>query len=131
MYLEPPFDPCEEPGTDREPALAELLGQFVRAAQGAFSSNTERALKSDLAIYAAWCAEQGERALPARPETVAAFIDAKAELRAPATVRRYVTSLTIAHRALGLEKRIKSPPVQLALKRMHRKKGAARTRRRG
>ena len=123
MYLEPPFDPCEEAGTDREPALVELLGQFVRAAQGAFSSNTERALRSDLAIYAAWCAEQGERALPARPETVAAFIDAKAELRAPATVRRYVTSLAIAHRALGLEKRIKSPPVQLALKRMHRKKG--------
>ena len=123
MYLEPPFDPCEEPGTDREPALAELLGQFVRAAEGAFSSNTERALKSDLAIYAAWCAGQGKRALPARPETVAAFVDAKAELRAPATVRRYVTSLAIAHRALGLEKTIKSPPVQLALKRMHRRKG--------
>ena len=38
-------------------------------------------------------------------------------------MRRYVTSLTIAHRALGLEKTLKSPPVQLALKRMHRKKG--------
>ena len=123
MYLEPPFDPCEEPGTDREAALAEQLGQFVRAASGAFSSNTERALKSDLAIYGEWCAEQGVPALPARPETVAAFIDAKAELRAPATVRRYITSLAIAHRALGLEKTIKSPPVQLALKRMHRKKG--------
>ena len=123
MYLEPPFDPCEEAGTDREPALAELLGQFVRAAQGAFSSNTERALRSDLAIYAEWCAERGMRALPAGPQTVAAFVDAMAEEKAPATVRRYVTSLVIAHRALGLEKSIKSPPVQLALKRMHRKKG--------
>ncbi len=45
------------------------------------------------------------------------------ETRAPATVRRYVTSLTIAHRALGLERTVKSAPVQLALKRMHRKKG--------
>ena len=123
MYLEPPFDPCEEPGTEREPALAEQLGQFVQAARGAFSSNTERALKSDLAIYAEWCAERGERALPATPDTVAAFVDAKAEVRAPATVRRYVTSLVIAHRALGLEKTLKSPPVQLALKRMHRRKG--------
>ena len=123
MYLEPPFDPCEEPGTEREPALAERLGQFVRAARGAFSDNTERALKADLAIYAEWCAERGERALPAAPETVAAFVDAKAELRAPATVRRYVTSIGIAHRALGLEKTLKSPVVQLALKRMHRKKG--------
>ena len=66
----------------------------------------------------------GKRALPARPETVAAFIDAKAEERAPATVRRYVTSLTIAHRAVGLEKTLKSPPVQpWRCKRMHRKKG--------
>ena len=123
MFLEPPFNASEEPAPDREPTLAEQLGQFVRVARGAFSDNTERALKSDLAIYAEWCAERGERALPAKPETVAAFVDAKAEARAPATVRRYVTSIGIAHRALGLEKTVKSPPVQLALKRMHRRKG--------
>ena len=123
MFLEPPFNASEAPERDREHALAEQLGQFVRAASGAFSRNTERALKSDLAIYADWCAERGERALPATPETIAAFVDAMAELRAPATVRRYVTSLVIAHRALGLEKTLKSPPVRLALKRMHRKKG--------
>ena len=123
MFLEPPFNNSEAPEEDREPALAEQLGQFVRAAIGAFSTNTERALKSDLAIFFEWCAEQGERALPARSETVAAFIDAKAEVRAPATVRRYVTSLVIVHRALGLEKTLKTPPVQLALKRMHRRKG--------
>ena len=123
MYLEPQFDPCGEPGTERGTALAEQLERFVRAASGAFSGNTERALRSDLAIYAAWCAERGEGALPAKPETVAAFVDAMAELRAPATVRRYVTSIVIAHRALGLEKTMKSPPVRLALKRMHRKKG--------
>ncbi len=123
MYLNPQFDSCEEPGPEPESALAKLLQQFVQAASGAFSRNTERALKSDLAIYAAWCAEHGERALPAKPETVAAFIDAKAEIRAPATVRRYVTSIAIAHRALGLEKSLRSPPVRLALKRMHRKKG--------
>ncbi len=123
MFLEPPFSASEEPAPDREPALEEQLGRFVRAARGAFSRSTERALRSDLAIYGEWCAERGERALPATPETIAAFVDAKAETRAPATVRRYVTSIAIAHRALGLEKTVKSPPVQLALKRMHRKKG--------
>ena len=123
MFLDPPFNASEQPAAGREAALAEQLGQFVRDARGAFSDSTERALKSDLAIYAEWCAERGERALPAKPETVAAFIDAMAELRAPATVRRYVTSLGIAHRALGLERTVKSPPVRLALKRMHRRKG--------
>ncbi len=77
----------------------------------------------DLAIYARWCDERGERALPAAPETVAAFVDAMGEVRAPASVRRYVTSIAIAHRALGLEKTVKSPLVRLALKRMYRRKG--------
>ena len=123
MFLELPFNTSVEPAADREPALAEQLGHFVQAARGAFSDSTERALKSDLAIYAEWCAERGERPLPATPETVAAFVDAKAEARAPATVRRYVTSIDIAQRALGLERTVKSPPVRLALKRMHRRKG--------
>ena len=123
MYLEPPFDLSEATGTDREPALAEQIGHFVRAAREAFSGNTERAVKSDLAIYAGWCAEHGQRALPAAPETVAAFVDAMAELRSPATVRRYVASIGLAHRALGCEAALKSPTVRLALRRMHRKKG--------
>ncbi len=123
MYLEPPFDTSEAPGTGREPALSEQLGQFVRAARSAFSSNTERAVRSDLGIYAAWCAERGERALPATPETVAGFVDAMAEVRAPATVRRYVASIAVAHRAIGCGKTLKSPAVRLALRRMHRSKG--------
>ena len=123
MFLEPPFDPCEEPGKERAPALAKRLQRFSQATNGAFSTNTERALRSDLAIYAEWCAERGERVLPASSETVAAFIDAMAETRAPATVRRYVASIATAHRAIGLEKTLKSPTVRLALKRMHRRKG--------
>ncbi len=44
------------------------------------SGNTERAVKSDLRIFARWCAERGETALPATRETVAAFVDATAEI---------------------------------------------------
>ena len=123
MYPEPPFGLSEATGTDREPALAEQLGHLVRAGREAFSGNTERAVKSDLAIYAGWCAERGERALPAKPETVAGFVDAMAEVRAPATVRRYVASIAVAHRAVGCGKTLKSPAVRLALRRMHRRKG--------
>ena len=87
------------------------------------SENTERAVKSDLRIFARWCDEHGEASLPAEAETVAAFVDAMAEVRAPATVRRYVASITSAHRAIGMEKTLKSPPVRRALRRMHRRKG--------
>lgn len=96
MYLEPPFDLSEATGTDREPALAEQIGHFVRAAREAFSGNTERAVKSDLAIWARWCAGRGKRALPAAPETVAAFVDAMAELRSPAKVSRWLPSIVPA-----------------------------------
>ena len=123
MYLESPFSASEATGADRESALAEQLGHFVRAARNAFSRNTERAVRSDLAIYAAWCAEHRLTALPAEPETIAAFVDDKAELRAPATVRRYVASIAIAHRALGRGRTMLSPAIRLALQRMHRTKG--------
>ena len=67
--------------------VADRLADFVRAARGAFSANTERAVRSDLAVWGAWCAARGVCALPAAPETVAGFVDAMAESRAPATRR--------------------------------------------
>ena len=100
-----------------------LPGAYVQAAAGAFSANTERAVKADLGIYTAWCAGQGRAALPASPDTIAAFVNAMADTRAPATVRRYVASVAVAHRAIGCAKRVRSPAVTLALQRMHRGKG--------
>ena len=122
MLLETPFQVPETPRPDSE-ATAETLGRFVQDSSGAFSANTERALRSDLKIYGTWCAERGLPALPAGPETVAAFVDAMAESRRPATVRRYVTSIAIVHRIAGCGNVAKSEAVRLALKRMHRWKG--------
>ena len=95
----------------------------MRAADGAFSANTERAVKADLGIYTAWCTGQGRAALPAGPDTIAAFVDAMAATRAPATVRRYVASIAVAHRAIGRAETLRNPAVTLALQRMHRGKG--------
>lgn len=77
---------------------------------------------TDLGIYAEWCSRQGLRALPAGVETVAGFVDAMAETRKPATERRYVASIAVAHKAIGCGKTLESPVVRLALKRMHRRK---------
>ena len=129
MLLEPAFDTRLRNASDLRmqrlcgSEMADALERFVRAARGAFSPNTERALRSDLGIYARWCIEHGERALPSRAEAMAAFVDEMAERRAPATVRRYMTSLGIAHRAIGCAGVLSSPLVGLALKRMDRRKG--------
>ena len=46
-----------------------------------------------------------------------------ATTRTPATVRRYVASIAVAHRAIGCGSTLRSPPVRLALQRMHRRNG--------
>ena len=100
-----------------------LAAACERAAQGAMSANTERALRADLAIFATWCAEQGLQALPASAKTLATFVEAMAKGRAPATVRRYMASIAAAHRAAGAKETTSHEPVRRALARMHQDKG--------
>ena len=47
------------------------LRRHAEAARGAFASNTERALKGDIARFTGWCRQDGRHAMPASPETVA------------------------------------------------------------
>ena len=55
-------------------ALVAKLEDHARHAKGAYSQNTGRAIRSDTAIWSAWCSENGLQALPADPEVLAAFI---------------------------------------------------------
>ncbi len=103
--------------------LVANLQEHAHHARGAYSENTERALRSDTAVFATWCTGRGLTALPAVPGPVAAFVDAMAWRRAPATIRRYVSSIASLHRAAGLESPVEAESVKLALRRMHREKG--------
>ena len=103
----------------------------ARLPRGAFSANTERAVRADLGVFAAWCGECHRVPMPAKPETVAAFVDAMAATRAPATVRRYVASIAAAHRSVDGGQAARSARVKLALKRMHRRKGRRQAQARG
>lgn len=102
-------------------AAADALARHAHAARGALAENTVRALRSDSAIYTAWCVEQELVALPGTPDTVAAFVDSQD--KAPATVRRYVASISHLHRAAELADPTKAEAVKLALRRMSRAKG--------
>jgi len=103
--------------------IAERLKEHARAAEGAFSRNTARALRADSRVFSSWCAANSRDPLPASPETVARFVDAMAEVRAPATVRRYCASIAALHRAAELAAPTAAPAVRLALRRMARAKG--------
>ena len=63
---------------------------------------TRRAYRSDFEIFQAWCAGRGVSALPATPETVAAFLACEVErgIR-PSTMGRRVAAVRYAHKLAG------------------------------
>jgi integrase len=101
------------------------LRQYAMDARGAFAVNSERAMRSDIAAFTAWCDQNGHQAMPAVAATVSAFVDAMADSKAPATVRRYVSSISTFHRAAEVVNPAETQKVKLALKRMHKAKGRA------
>ncbi len=111
--------------------VGDTLAAYFEAARGALSRNTERALRSDVQIFAAWCRRHLRAALPADAADVVAFIDEMARVKTPATVRRYVSSIATLHRALRYPNPLDSTSVRFALKRMHRGRGRRQAQVRG
>ena len=110
-------------GVEQAAEVGDPLAACLEAARGAFSRNTERALRADVKIFAFWCRQRGLEAVPAGAGTVVAFIDDMARLKAPSTVRRYVSSIATLHKALGQTSPLESARVRFALQRMHRLRG--------
>jgi len=66
------------------------LAHYSRHTSGAFSKNTERALKSDVARFTEFCTEQGYPSLPTTPEALVAFLTSLTETHATASIRRFL-----------------------------------------
>jgi site-specific recombinase XerD len=104
--------------------LADLL-EWQAMAQGAYSANTLRAQKSDGAILQAYCESMGEPFLPANPHTVRAFIGAQVKAgKKPATIERYIATISRVHTAAHLHNPCSSEAVRLGLKKMGRETSA-------
>jgi integrase len=87
------------------------------SAQKVYPRNTLRAWVCDWAIYAAFCDERSFTTVPASPETIAAFIETCGEhLKKPATIRRYLSTIALAHRVAKFPNPCVEEPVRLALK---------------
>ena len=108
---------------DQDATAGEPLAAYFEAASGAFSRNTERALRADVQVFEGWCRRQLRTAFPASPDTLAAFVDEMAQVKTPATVRRYVSSIAALHKALRHPNPLESARVRFALQRMHRRRG--------
>lgn len=130
-------------------AIAERLAEHAEQARGAYASATERAVASDTATWASWCAEHGVESVPASASTVAAYVDALGHgacsdgcaacerwhvdgarrshrwqrAKKPASVRRAVTSIAMQHRAAKVISPTSDEQVRLALRRLDRAVG--------
>ena len=123
LIAETPCDVERVSGVAHAAEVGDSLAAYFDAARGAFSHNTERALRADVEIFAAWCRQHLRAALPASVPTVVAFIDDMARVKTPATVRRYVSSIATVHKALRQTNPLDSAAVRFALQRMHRRRG--------
>jgi site-specific recombinase XerD len=83
------------------PGIVDLETERADAyARAARADNTHRAYAADWTIFTTWCAERGERPLPASAELVRRFVAWEADRgRSPATIERRVAAIGHYHRA--------------------------------
>jgi integrase len=99
---------------------------LIAAYQAASSPHSIRALKSDLEAFDLWCRRMKRVALPATPEVVADYLDARAgQGSRPASLARYKASIAKIHQLLELKDPTPAPLVKLRLAAVRREKGTA------
>ena len=109
------------------PDAAARLARISRRYEASVAPATLRALRTDVRRWTAWCRAQTPRrsTLPARPEDLAAFVDAHADRWTPATLRRCLASIARVHRVLALTDPTKDEEVRIALKGVARRRAEA------
>ena len=99
---------------------------LIDAYQAASSPHSIRALKSDLEAFDLWCRRLHRTSLPATPELVADYLDARAGQGAkPASLGRYKASIAKIHHLLDLKDPTQAELVKLRLRAIRREKGTA------
>lgn len=119
-------------GLERESAAAIAVRDWWESAQRVYPANTQRAWRADWHAWDGFCDERGFTTVPATPATVAAFVEACGEGgKKPATIRRYLTTIALAHRVAKFENPCTSEPVRHALKGLTNEVSTRQTQARG
>jgi len=101
----------------------QLLKTFERI-DGAYAASTIRAYRSNFTKFIDYCELVGANALPAEPETIAAFVEKLTEDKyQSATIRQVVASIASIHTLNNYANPTTHSEVKIAIRRMHRKVG--------
>lgn len=117
---------CQQIDTATETTISKLRDDARELADRSISEATKRAYKKDLALFVTWADSNNFEALPAEPETVALYITHLHNLgRKPATISRYLTSISQAHKIADLRTPTNAPEVVACYKGICRTAGTA------
>jgi site-specific recombinase XerD len=113
-----------------EPALPTLppadIERAINYARQDKAESTRRAYRSDFAAFQVFCRSRGVDALPALPETVAAFLASEAEAGLkPSTIGRRCAAIRYASKLAGHEPPTDSEAVKATLRGIRRTVGVA------
>ncbi|QDM15170.1 site-specific integrase [Tardiphaga sp. vice278] len=119
------------PALIQAPSLPVSLGPDLAAAidlaKAEKSPATRRAYKSDFGLFQTWCAGKGAAALPAAPETVAAYLAAEASAGTkPSTIARRVAAIRYAHKLANLDTPTDNEGVKATVRGIRRTFGGAK-----
>jgi len=106
-------------------ALMEALAAARTYAERSLSDSTRRGYARDLAAFQVWCQARAVTALPAAPQTLAAYLAELALTDRPATIGRKLAAIAVAHRDAGLESPTEHGMVKRTLAGIRRAKGTA------
>jgi site-specific recombinase XerD len=118
-----------ETGQNLRAALGPDLTAAVDLAKAEKAPSTRKAYGTDFRLFKAWCEAKGVSALPASPETVAAFLASETGNAAkPSTLGRRVAAIRHAHKLAHVDTPTDSEAVKATLRGIRRTVGAAKVR---
>ena len=106
-------------------ALGDALAAARTYAERSLSESTRRGYARDLAAFRTWCGRRAVMALPAEPQTLAAYLADLALTDRPATIGKKLAAIAVAHRDAGLESPTEHGMVKRTLAGIRREMGTA------
>jgi site-specific recombinase XerD len=109
-------------------ALGPDLAAAIDLAKAEKAPSTRKAYGTDFRIFKAWCEARGVAALPAAPETVAAYLAAQAGNSKASTIGRRVAAIRYAHKLASMPLPTDAEGVKATMRGIRRTFGSARVR---
>jgi len=109
-------------------ALGPDLAAAIDLAKAEKAASTRKAYGTDFRLFEAWCATRSVAALPAAPETVAAYLAANAGTSKASTLGRRIAAIRYAHKLAAHPLPTDAEGVKATMRGIRRTHGSARVR---